>query len=99
MLIFDENNKVQDIKITSGEGYVLSGVSYWSKCDGEYLIKKIEETIKENKDWHNLYWDNIVKDNINNLGVFIKKIDGEDWFEIDNIEDLKKLEEKIKNQR
>ena len=40
MLIFDETNKVHDIKISSGEGYVMSGVSYWTKEDGEFLKNK-----------------------------------------------------------
>ncbi|SHF04228.1 MULTISPECIES: CTP--phosphocholine cytidylyltransferase [Caloramator] len=91
MLIFDENNKVNDIKISSGEGYIMSGVSYWSNKDGEYLIKKIEEALVKSEDWHNLYWDNIVKNNIKNLDVYIKKIDGSDWYEIDSLDDLNKL--------
>ena len=94
MLVFDENNRVQDIKISSGEGYVMSGVSYWTKDDGDFLKKKLEE-IMDNNNWHNLYWDDIAKDNLKNIDVRIRKINGDDWFEIDSLEDLKNLNESI----
>ncbi|MDF2884848.1 MAG: CTP--phosphocholine cytidylyltransferase [Clostridiaceae bacterium] len=93
MLIFDENNKVNDIKISSGEGYVMSGVSYWTKADGELLKHKLEEVL-ESSDWQNLYWDNIAKDNLKNMDVHIKKISSSDWFEIDSLEDLNTLKAK-----
>jgi len=50
--------------IDSGEGYIMSVVSYWSK-----------------------------KDNLKNVNVHINKIKGDDWFEIDSLEDLRVLEE------
>lgn len=94
ILIFNEKNKVNDIKISSGEGYVMSGISYWTKDDGELLKYKLEEMINDNN-WHNLYWDDIAKDNLKTMDVHIKKISGDDWFEIDSLEDLKILRERI----
>lgn len=94
MLVFNENNKVYDIKVSSGKGYVMSGVSYWTKSDGEFLRNKLEQIIKEDN-WQNLYWDDIAKDNLKNMNVHINKINCEDWFEIDSLEDLKQLEESI----
>ncbi|QAT39914.1 NTP transferase domain-containing protein [Clostridium sp. JN-9] len=96
MLVFDENNKVNDIKISSGEGYVMSGVSYWTKADGELLKHKLEQVIKSSN-WQDLYWDNIAKDNLKNMDVHIKKISSSDWFEIDSLEDLNALRAKIKD--
>lgn len=92
MLKFNENNKVSDIVIDSGEGYIMSGVSYWSKEDGEFLKGKLEETIARG-DFKELFWDNIAKDNLKNVNVHINKIKGDDWFEIDSLEDLRALEE------
>jgi len=94
MLIFDETDKVHDIKISSGEGYVMSGVSYWAKEDGEFLKNKLEEIINLDN-WQNLYWDNIAKDNLKNMNVHINKINCDSWFEIDSLEDLKTLQESI----
>ena len=59
-----------------------------------FLKTKIEEIINLDN-WQNLYWDNIAKDNIKNMNVSINKINCDNWFEIDNLEDLKILEESI----
>lgn len=94
MLIFDETNKVYDIKISKGEGYVMSGVSYWTKEDGDFLKRKLEDSMKL-EHWNNLYWDNIAKDNLCNMDVYIQKIKDDSWFEIDSLEDLKVLHSSV----
>lgn len=91
-LIFDEYGKINDIIVTSGQGYIMSGVSYWTKEDGLFLKEKLEEAIKQ-RDFKQLYWDNIVKENLNNVEVYIEKISGDSWFEIDNLDDLSLLKE------
>ncbi|WP_144561337.1 NTP transferase domain-containing protein [Bacillus mycoides] len=91
----DENRKVYDIEIGDGDDdYILCGISYWSKEDGVHIVKKLEEVVDQ-EDFGELYWDNIVKDNIQDLNVHLYKIDSNDSFEIDSIEDLKKVEEKL----
>ncbi|MDU2122996.1 MAG: sugar phosphate nucleotidyltransferase [Clostridium celatum] len=87
-LCFDENNKVNDIKIINGDGFILCGVSYWSKNDGALIKSRIEEALKTTN-FKNLYWDDIVKSNIKDLDVRIEKINSNDIYEIDNIEELK----------
>ena len=87
-LFFDENNKVNDIKIINGDGFILCGVSYWSKNDGALIKSRIEEALKTTN-FKNLYWDDIVKSNIKDLDVRIEKINSDDIYEIDNIEELK----------
>lgn len=72
-LIFDDEDKVYDIEVCSSEGYILSGVSYWSESDGEFIVKELENKV-ESGEFTNLYWDNIVKDNIKNLSVKIEKL-------------------------
>ncbi|WP_369901770.1 sugar phosphate nucleotidyltransferase [Bacillus manliponensis] len=91
----DENGKVYDIEIGDGNNdYILCGISYWSKEDGTYIVQKLEKVV-ESGDFSELYWDNIVKDNIDQLHVHLHKIGSYDSFEIDSIEDLEKVEEAI----
>lgn len=94
VLEFDDNNKVQNINVNDGNGYILCGVSYWSKHDGEFIVKKLEKSIEQGR-FKDLYWDDIVKNNIKNLNVYVRKIGCEDCFEIDSIEDLKNVEKKM----
>lgn len=106
-LHYDENKKVYDISVESGLKIIMSGISYWNKDDAKIIIKKLEEKVdillgkvetneEEKKAINNLYWDNIVKENLDQLNVYIEKISSTDWFEIDNLEELKELEEYLK---
>ena len=95
-LCFDENKKVNDIEIINGDGFILCGVSYWSKNDGILIKNRIEEVIKMD-DFTNLYWDDIVKNNLKDLDVRIKEINDDDIYEIDNIEELNMVKSIVEN--
>ncbi len=95
---FDNNNKVNNIVVGDDKGYILCGVSYWSKKDSKLIVEKLEEAIND-RDFENLYWDDIVKENIKDLDVYIRKIQSDDCFEIDSLEDLQKVNEYIKYKR
>ncbi|TAN67280.1 CTP--phosphocholine cytidylyltransferase [Paraclostridium sordellii 8483] len=91
-LEYDENNKVSNIIVGNGEGYILSGISYWSKSDASIINKELEKYI-ENGKFKDLYWDDVVKDNLSKLDVYIRKIKSEDSFEVDSLRDLSNLNE------
>ena len=93
-LKFDDDSNVEDIVVGDGNGYIMCGISYWSKDEGEYIKEKLEK-ISDIEDYKNLYWDNIVKENISNLNIKIEKLKKDDLFEIDSVEDLKKAEEEL----
>ena len=90
-LKYDENDRVHNIEVGDGEGFILSGISYWSKSDGQVIVERLENIVN-NDDFHGLYWDDIVKSNISNLDVYIRKINSDDSFEIDSLEDLEFVE-------
>ena len=39
------------------------------------------------------YWDNMVKDNIKELDVYVEELEGNSIYEIDSVQDYHKLEE------
>ncbi len=87
-LEFDENNNVFAIYDSNGSEYIMSGVSFWSDSDAKLLQDKLIEKIDRNPDdWANLYWDDIVKDNLSLLNVKIEKISTNAWYEIDSLND------------
>lgn len=91
ILKFDNHNKIYDIEIGDGrDQYILCGVSYWTKVDGELIVEQLENAI-EDGNFANLYWDNIVKDNLQNLNVYLYKLQSNDSFEIDTLDDLIKI--------
>lgn len=93
-LKFNKEDKIEDIIIGNGSGYIMCGISYWSKSEGELIKSKLEK-ISDIDDYKNLYWDNVVKDNIARLNIRIEKLDDKDLFEIDSIEDLKATEKEL----
>lgn len=86
-LYFNKDLKIEDIKVESGEGHILSGVSFWSKKDTSLIVKELENMV-EKGDFKNLYWDDIVKNNISKLNIYVNKIKTDSIFEIDNLEEL-----------
>lgn len=90
----DSNNKLVKINIGAGEGFLMSGISFWKADDCKKIISHMEE-VYANNDYTNLYWDNMVLDIYNQLDIHVKEIDG--IFEIDTPKELKDVE-KIINQ-
>lgn len=92
---YDVNNRVYDIEVGNGHNdYILCGISYWSENDATYIVREIEKVVTQ-EDFSELYWDNIVKDNIKNLDVRLYEINKNDSFEIDSLEDLQMVERKL----
>jgi L-glutamine-phosphate cytidylyltransferase len=89
ILKFDENENIYDIVIEDGTDYIIAGVSYWTEKDGLLIKEKLEKSI-ENGHFKDLYWDNIVQENLANVNLKVTKVHSDDWFEIDSLEDLEK---------
>ena len=88
-------DKVQDIVVDSKAGRILSGVSFWDKPTAEKIVEFIDEAYRSGE-FINLYWDNMVKDNINELDVYVEELEQNSIYEIDSVKDYKKLEEILK---
>lgn len=98
ILEFDDNYNVKDIVIGDGEGYILSGISYWNKKDASIIVNELEKVIESDK-FFDLYWDYIVKDNLSKLDIQIKIIDSDDSFEIDSLSELNSLNKFLYNKQ
>jgi L-glutamine-phosphate cytidylyltransferase len=88
---YDDRYKVTDIEVADGDHeYILCGVSYWSEQDSKYIVEKLKEAVSGGN-FKELLWDEIVKDNIPDINVYLQEIHPEDSHEIDSIADLEKL--------
>lgn len=88
---FNSKNEINNISIGSGTDYIMSGVSYWSLEDGKKIYELLEHMVDQDG-FENLFWDDLVKDNLEEFYIKIYKIKSNDWVEIDSLEDLKKAE-------
>lgn len=89
----DANNKLIHINIGHGDGYLMSGISYWKGTDCKKIVTHMED-VYATKDYTNLYWDNMVLDIYPELDICVNEIDG--IYEIDTPEELKEVEESIR---
>ena len=96
-LIYGDDYKVQDIIVDSKAGRILSGVSFWDEKTAEKIVSFIDKAYESNE-FMNLYWDNMVKDNIEKLDVYVEELEANSIYEIDSVKDYKKLEEILKEE-
>jgi len=98
ILKYDDDGKIFGVNIGK-EGdkpnYIMSGASFWTAKDGMLIAKKVEEAVSKG-DFRDLYWDSIAVDNLKDMDVYIKKIESNDIFEIDSLEDLEYLKRTLK---
>ena len=91
-LVYGDDYKVQDIIVDSKAGRILSGVSFWDAPTAEKIVGFIDKAY-ESGEFVDLYWDNMVKDNIKKLDVYVEELEGNSIYEIDSVKDYHKLEE------
>ena len=72
--------------------YNMVGVSYFKREDAAVLREEIERAyaVEENGD---LFWDDVVNQNLNKLRLTVEPVKKEQLVEIDTVEELKKINE------
>ena len=96
-MVYGDDYKVQDIIVDSKAGRILSGVSFWDAPTAEKIVSFIDKAYVSGE-FVDLYWDNMVKDNIKELDVYVEELEGNSIYEIDSVQDYHKLEEILKNE-
>lgn len=94
-LVYGDDFKVKDIIVDSKAGRILSGVSFWDKDTAKKIVEFINKAYTSGE-FVNLYWDNMVKDNISELDVYVEELESNSIYEIDSVKDYNKLEEILK---
>lgn len=89
-----EQERVIDITVTSGSGTILSGISYWSPEDGQHLAQAVARRFAQG-DFADLYWDNIVLEELPHLRVHRQLIPSDATYEIDTLDDLQQLRQAV----
>lgn len=90
----DKDNILQRVLVGNGEGYIMSGISYWTKADAALIRRRIENVIGH-EDYTNLFWDNAVIDMLPKLSpIKVNEITG--IYEIDTVAELREVEKRIK---
>ena len=90
----DESRKLFNINIGNGQGYIMSGISYWIRSDAFKIVSELSTIIKKGN-FNDLFWDNIVLKLYKKLDICIERFDA--IYEIDTVENLNCIEAIIKD--
>lgn len=89
-----EGKRITRIKKGEKNTYNLAGISYWKKNDAKVIRDKIGEAYKT-KGHENLFWDEIVDLLLEDIEVHVCEVSQESIVEVDTVEELRMLEEKL----
>ena len=88
-LKIDENYYLKDIVVGDGTGYIMSGISFWTKNHSALIKKHLSKVIALNQ-YKTLFWDHIIIDIQKEMSI--KVLPCSDVYEIDTEAELNDLE-------
>lgn len=88
-LVTDASNRLISINIGSGEGLVMSGISYWTDSVSEFIRNDICMKI-DRGGYSNLFWDDSVVKLYRSQDIYVERFD--DIYEIDTVQELQQVE-------
>ena len=74
--------------------YNMTGIAYFKKEDAAILYQAIERAYASGE-YHELFWDDVVNDNLDKLKLRVHPILPEQIIEIDSIDELHKVEKSL----
>ena len=94
----NENKEIIRIGKKGANCYNMVGISYFKKKDLIILSKCIEK-VYYSKGYENMFWDDVVNNNLDKIKLKIKKVESNQVIEIDTVEELQIVNNGVKNGR
>lgn len=93
-VVQDDSGRVSRIEVRGGAGWILTGLSYWSAHDGPVLARVMEGLMSQSEG-PNLFWDEAPRRSLDVLEIHAQPLNTDDWAEVDTVEELMSLRQKI----
>lgn len=96
--VFDTDNQgyITRVGKVGNNQYNMVGLSYFTKDDAKILSLAIKDTYGKDG-YENLFWDDVVNRNLDKLRLRIHPVSENQIVEIDTIEELKRINNEVKN--
>ncbi len=91
VLTYNKGGRITDITIGGFDAWVMYGPAYFSKEFSEQFIPLLEEAY-HTPGKEDYYWENILKDNIDRLRIYINRQPSDQIYEFENIEELRSFD-------
>jgi len=89
-VVTDEDARVSRIDVRSGPGWILTGISYWTRGDGAAIRAFVERMMGE-PGAESRFWDDAPRALLGELRVKAQRIGPRDWAEVDTVAELEAL--------
>lgn len=90
----DNNNFITRVGKVGTDCYKMVGISYFKEKDA-ILLSECIENVFGTKGYEELFWDDVVNDNLDKLKLTINPIGDSQIFEIDTVDELNEINDKI----
>ena len=92
----DENGKITRVGKVGDNKFNMVGVA-WFKNDDAHLLGKLVKNAYGKDGYKDMFWDDVVNDNLDKLDLIVHEVKAGQIIEIDTIEELRALEARIEN--
>jgi L-glutamine-phosphate cytidylyltransferase len=89
-VVQDGAGRVRTIEVRGGDGWILTGISYWSGQDGPHLAA-VMEGMMDRPDAPTLFWDDAPRNSLDDIAVHAQPLGSGDWVEVDTVDELLSL--------
>lgn len=95
--VFEQDSKGRITRVgKSGDSvFNMVGISYFKNADAKMLAELIDKSYEETG-YENLFWDDVVNQNLSVLDLTVHEIDSNQIYEIDTVEELSNLDQSYK---
>ncbi len=92
----DESGRITRVGKCGYDSYNMVGISWFKKTDARLLGKLIKDRY-ERSGYEDLFWDEVVNDNLDKMNLSIHPIGDGQIVEIDTVEELSKIDDSYKD--
>lgn len=92
----DENGRIIRVGKVGDDCYNMCGVAYFKKEDAKKVIDAINEAYKKKGTYENLFWDDIVNQEIKNIDLTVHEVQSNQITEIDSVKELEQIDPNYK---
>ena len=92
----DQNDFITRVGKYGENCFNMVGLSYFTKNDAEILANSIEKAYGKNG-YEDLFWDDVVNNNLDKLRLKIHPVENSQLIEIDTVEELKTITKEVQS--
>ena len=92
----DSNGRITRVGKRGDDCYNMCGVAWFKKDDAKKIAEAIIDAYKHPGTYENLFWDDVVNQEIKNIDLTVHKVEDNQIVEIDSVKELEAIDPNYK---